>query len=159
MLLRAPHARRRSLRRRGRRWRSALVGHGPPGEPVGPGDRGPGCRRAQRQHGHRPAPASGEGALVAAGWSIVHLGSAGDATFSSAGPSLAPVHLGGWIWATALGRASSAIAAGREAMLAPTSSASRSCGPGPALGLARWAAGGAALVFAVSPLAVAPIDR
>jgi hypothetical protein len=104
-----------------------------------------------------PAPASGEGALVAAGWSIVHLGSAGDATFSSAGPSLAPVHLGGWIWATgALGRASSAIAAGREAMLvAHTISiplvwllARRS-------GLARWAAGGAALVFAVSPLAVA----
>jgi hypothetical protein len=104
-----------------------------------------------------PAPASGEGALVAAGWSIVHLGSAGDATFSSAEPSLAPVHLGGWIWATgALGRASSAIAAGREAMLAAHIVsiplvwvlARRS-------GLARWAAGGAALVFAVSPLAVA----
>jgi hypothetical protein len=107
--------------------------------------------------GTAPAPASGEGALVAAGWSIVHLGSAGDATFSSAGPSLAPVHLGGWIWATdALGRASSAIAAGREAMLLAHIIgiplvwvlARRS-------GLARWAAGGAALVFAVSPLAVA----
>ena len=104
-----------------------------------------------------PPPASGEGALVAAGWSIVHLGSAGDATFSSAGPSLAPVHLAGWIWATgALGRASSAIAAGREAMLVAHIIsiplvwllARRS-------GLARWAAGGAALVFAVSPLAVA----
>jgi hypothetical protein len=104
-----------------------------------------------------PAAASGEGALVAAGWSIVHLGSAGDATFSSAGPSLAPVHLGAWIWATgALGRASSAIAAGREAMLAAHAIgiplvwvlARRS-------GLARWAAGGAALAFAVSPLAVA----
>ena len=107
--------------------------------------------------GTAPAPASGEGALVAAGWSIVHLGSAGDATFSSAAPSLAPVHLGAWIWATgALGRASSAIAAGREAMLAAHVIsiplvwvlARRS-------GLARWAAGGAALVFAVSPLAVA----
>jgi hypothetical protein len=107
--------------------------------------------------GTAPPPASGEGALVAAGWSIVHLGSAGDATFSSAGPSLAPVHLGTWIWATgALGRASSAIAAGREAMLAAHVIsiplvwvlARRS-------GLARWAAGGAALVFAVSPLAVA----
>jgi hypothetical protein len=104
-----------------------------------------------------PAPASGEGALVAAGWSIVNLGSAGDATFSSAGPSFAPVQLGGWIWATgALGRASSAIAAGREAMLAAHAIgiplvwvlARRS-------GLARWAAGGAALVFAVSPLVVA----
>ena len=104
-----------------------------------------------------PAPASGEGSLVAAGWSIVHLGSSGDATFSSPGPSLAPVHLGAWIWATgALGRASSAIAAGREAMLAAHVIgiplvwvlARRS-------GLARWAAGGAALVFAVSPLAVA----
>jgi len=107
--------------------------------------------------GTAPAPASGEGALVAAGWSIVHLGSAADATFSSAGPSLAPVHLGAWISATgALGRASSAIAAGREAMLAAHVIsiplvwvlARRS-------GLARWAAGGAALVFAVSPLAVA----
>jgi hypothetical protein len=107
--------------------------------------------------GTAPAPASGEGALVAAGWSIVHLGSAGDATFSSAGPSLAPVPLGAWIWATgALGRASSAIAAGREAMLAAHVIsiplvwvlARRS-------GLARWAAGGAALVFAVSPLAAA----
>ena len=107
--------------------------------------------------GTAPAPASGEGALVAAGWSIVHLGSAGDATFSSSAPSLAPVHLGAWIWATgALGRASSAIAAGREAMLAAHVIsiplvwvlARRS-------GLARWAAGGAALVFAVSPLAVA----
>jgi hypothetical protein len=107
--------------------------------------------------GTAPAPASGEGALVAAGWSIVHLGSAGDATFSSAGPSLAPVHLGGWIWTTgALGRASSAIAAGREAMLVAHIIsiplvwvlARRS-------GLARWAAGGAALVFAVSPLAIA----
>jgi hypothetical protein len=107
--------------------------------------------------GTAPAPASGEGALVAAGWSIVHLGSAGDATFSSAGPSLAPVHLGAWISATgALGRASSAIAGGREAMLAAHVIsiplvwvlARRS-------GLARWAAGGAALVFAVSPLAVA----
>jgi hypothetical protein len=104
-----------------------------------------------------PAPASGEGALVAAGWSIVHLGSAGDATFSSSGPSLAPVHLAAWIWATgALGRASSAIAAGREVMLAAHVVsiplvwvlARRS-------GLARWAAGGAALVFTVSPLAVA----
>jgi hypothetical protein len=104
-----------------------------------------------------PAPASGEGSLVAAGWSIVHLGSAGDATFSSAGPSLAPVHLGAWIWATgALGRASGAIAAGREAMLA----AHVICIPlvwvlARRSGLARWAAGGAALVFAVSPLAVA----
>jgi hypothetical protein len=107
--------------------------------------------------GTAPAPASGEGALVAAGWSIVHLGSASDATFSSAGSSLAPVHLGAWIWATgALGRASSAIAAGREAMLAAHAIgiplvwvlARRS-------GLARWAAGGAALAFAVSPLAVA----
>lgn len=110
--------------------------------------------------GTAPAPASGEGALVAAGWSIVHLGSAGDATFSSAGPSLAPVHFGAWFWATgALGRASSAIAAGREAMLAAHLIsiplvwvlARRS-------GLTRWAAGGAALVFAVSPLAVA-LDR
>jgi hypothetical protein len=107
--------------------------------------------------GTAPPPASGEGALVAAGWSIVHLGSAGDATFSSAGPSLAPVHLGAWMWATgALGRASSAIAAGREAMLAAHVVsiplvwvlARRS-------GLARWAAGGAAAVFALSPLAVA----
>jgi hypothetical protein len=104
-----------------------------------------------------PAPASGEGALVAAGWSIVHLGSAGDATFSSAGSSLAPVHLGGWIWATgALGRASSAIAAGREAMLV----AHVICIPlvwvlARRSGLARWSAGGAALVFAMSPLAVA----
>jgi hypothetical protein len=107
--------------------------------------------------GSAPAPASGEGALVAAGWSIVHLGSAGDATFSSAGPSLAPVHLGAWIWATgALGRASSAIAAGREVMLAAHVIsiplvwvlARRS-------GLALWGAGGAGLVFAVSPLAVA----
>ncbi len=105
--------------------------------------------------GTAPAPASGEGALVAAGWSIVHLGSAGDATFSSAGPSLAPVHLGAWMWGTgALGRASGAVAAGREAMLAAHVVsialvwvlARRS-------GLARWAAGGAALVFAVSPLA------
>ena len=106
--------------------------------------------------GTAPRPASGEGALVAAGWSIVHLGSAGDATFSSAGPSLAPVHLGAWMWATgALGRASSAIAAGREAMLAAHiisiplvwALARRS-------GLARWAAGAAAVVFAASPLAV-----
>jgi hypothetical protein len=107
--------------------------------------------------GTAPAPASGEGALVAAGWSIVHLGSAGDATFSAADPSLAPVHIGAWIWATdALGRASSAIAAGREAMLAAHVVsivlvwvlARRS-------GMARWASGGATLVFAVSPLAVA----
>ena len=106
--------------------------------------------------GTAPPPASGEGALVAAGWSIVHLGSAGDATFSSAGPSLAPVHLGAWMWATgALGRASSAIAAGREAMLAAHivsiplvwALARRS-------GLARWAAGAATVVFAASPLAV-----
>jgi hypothetical protein len=104
-----------------------------------------------------PAPASGEGTLVAAGWSIVHLGSAGDATFSSAGPSLAPVHLGGWIWATgALGRASSAIAAGREAMLvAHVISISLVWVLARRSGLARWAAGGAALVVAVSPLAVA----
>jgi len=104
-----------------------------------------------------PPPASGEGALVAAGWSIVHLGSAGDATFSSAEPSLAPVHLGAWVWTTgALGRASSAIAAGREAMLAAHVAsiplvwllARRS-------GLARWAAGAAAVVFAASPLAIA----
>ncbi|HET6836144.1 MAG TPA: hypothetical protein VFH30_19945 [Acidimicrobiales bacterium] len=107
--------------------------------------------------GSAPPPASGEGALVAAGWSIVHLGSAGDATFSSVGPSLAPVHLGAWVWATgALGRASSAIAAGRETILAAHVAsiplvwllARRS-------GLARWAAGAAALVFAASPLAVA----
>jgi hypothetical protein len=107
--------------------------------------------------GTAPAPAGGEGALLAAGWSIVHLGSAADATFSAPDPSLAPVHLGAWIWATgALGRASSAIAAGREAMLAAHAIsvplvwtlARRS-------GLARWAAGGASLVFAVSPLAVA----
>jgi len=107
--------------------------------------------------GTAPPPASGEGALVAAGWSLVHLGSAGDATFSSAGPSLAPVHLGAWMWATgSLGRASSAIAAGREAMLAAHVVsiplvwllARRS-------GLARWAAGAGAAVFAVSPLALA----
>jgi hypothetical protein len=104
-----------------------------------------------------PAPASGEGALVAAGWSIVHLGSAGDVTFSSAGPSLAPVHLAGWIWATgALGRASSAIAAGREAMLvAHVISIPLVWVLARRSGLARWAAGGAALVFAASPLAVA----
>ena len=104
-----------------------------------------------------PAPASGEGALVAAGWSIVHLDSAGDATFSSVGPSLAPVHLGAWMWATdALGRASSAVTAGREAMLAACLVsiplvwvlARRS-------GLARWAAAAATIVFAASPLAVA----
>ena len=107
--------------------------------------------------GTAPPPVSGEGALVAAGWSLVHLGSAGDATFSSVGPSLAPVHLGAWMWATgALGRASSAIAAGREAMLAAHVVsiplvwllARRS-------GLARWAAGAAAAVFAASPLALA----
>jgi hypothetical protein len=106
--------------------------------------------------GTAPRPASGEGALVAAGWSLVHLGSAGDATFSSAGPSLAPVHLGAWMWATGgLGRASSAIAAGREAMLAAHVVsiplvwllARRS-------GLARWAAGAATVVFAASPLAI-----
>ncbi len=104
-----------------------------------------------------PAPASGEGALVAAGWSIIHLDSAGDATFSSVGPSLAPVHLGAWMWATgALGRTSSAITTGREAMLAACLVsiplvwvlARRS-------GLARWAAAGATIVFAASPLAVA----
>lgn len=104
-----------------------------------------------------PAPASGEGALVAAGWSIIHLDSAADATFSSLGPSLAPVHLGAWLWATgALGGTSSAIVAGREAMLAACLVsiplvwvlARRS-------GLARWAAAGACTVFAVSPLAVA----
>jgi hypothetical protein len=102
-------------------------------------------------------PASGEGALVAAGWSIVHLGSAGDATFSSAEPSLAPVHLGAWMWATSgLGRGAGAIAAGREAMLAAHvvsvplvwMLARRS-------GLSRWAAGSAATVFAASPLGVA----
>lgn len=107
--------------------------------------------------GTAPPPASGEGALVAAGWSLVHLGSAGDATFSAAGSSLAPVHLAAWMWATgAIGRASSAVAAGREAMLAAHvvsiplvwTLARRS-------GLARWAAGGAAVVFAASPLAIA----
>ena len=104
-----------------------------------------------------PAPASGEGALVAAGWSIIHLDSAADATFSSVGTSLAPVHLGAWMGATdALGRASSAITAGREAMLVACLVsvplvwvlARRS-------GLARWAAAGATIVFAASPLAVA----
>ncbi|MGH9228391.1 MAG: hypothetical protein ACRD07_06590 [Acidimicrobiales bacterium] len=107
--------------------------------------------------GTAPPPASGEGALVAAGWSIVHLGSAGDATFSSAGPSLAPVHLAGWIWGTgALGRASSAIAAGREAMLvAHVVSIPLVWVLARRSGLARWAAGGAAVAFAASPLAVA----
>lgn len=107
--------------------------------------------------GTAPPPGSGEGALVAAGWSLIHLGSAGDATFSSAGPSLAPVHLGAWMWATgALGRGADAITAGREAMLAAHAVgiplvwllARRS-------GLARWAAGAATVVFAASPLALA----
>jgi hypothetical protein len=160
MLLRAPHApvgapasTRVPWRRRARWW---VVDHQASVWAVGAiAVLGVAVHRVNL--GTAPAPASGEGALVAAGWSIVHLGSAGDATFSSAGPSLAPVHLGAWIWATgALGRASSAIAAGREAMLAAHVVsiplvwvlARRS-------GLARWAAGGAALVFAVSPLAVA----
>jgi hypothetical protein len=104
-----------------------------------------------------PAPASGEGALVAAGWSIVNLGSAGDATFSSVEPSLAPVHLGAWMWATgALPSASSAIAAGREAMLAAyLVSALLVWVLARRSGLARWAAAGATFVFAASPLAVA----
>ena len=160
MLLRAPHApadapasARTPWWRRARRWvtdnRVGLAAVGAIGVL--------GVAVHSINMGTAPVPASREGALVAAGWSIVHLGSAADATFSSAEPSLAPVHLGAWIWATgALGRASSAIVAGREVMLAAHVIsiplvwvlARRS-------GLARWAAGGAALFFVVSPLAVA----
>ncbi|HZA74899.1 MAG TPA: hypothetical protein VE623_00720 [Acidimicrobiales bacterium] len=107
--------------------------------------------------GTAPPPAEVEGALVAGGWSMAHLGSAGEATFSPTGTSLAPVHLGAWMWATGgLGRASTAIAAGREAMLVAHTVgiplvwllARRS-------GLARWAAGAAAVLFTASPLAIA----
>jgi hypothetical protein len=97
-----------------------------------------------------------EGSAVGRAWTLEHLGSFAPPTYWYEHPPLGWLQLSAWTWLTsAFERAPTAVAAGREAMLvAYVLSASLLWLLARRLGLARWAAALALVVFGLSPLAV-----
>ena len=103
-----------------------------------------------------PLRSEGEGTVVAQAWSLLSLGSLTPYGYSSDHPPLGPLQIAGWIGLTGgFSRHEGAIAAGREPMVAATVVSVlllwllvRK------LGFGRVAASFAALIFALSPLAV-----
>jgi len=97
-----------------------------------------------------------EGSTVGRAWTLEHLGSFAPPAYWYEHPPLGWLQLSAWTWATsAFERAPSAVAAGREAMLvAYLISAVLLWVLARRLGLARWAAALALVVFGLSPLAV-----
>lgn len=103
-----------------------------------------------------PQPLGEEGAVVARAWTLERLGSFAPPTYWFEHPPLGWLQLSAWTWATsAFERAPTAIAAGRGAMLvAHLISAVLLWVLARRLGLGRWAAALALVVFGLSPLAV-----
>jgi hypothetical protein len=97
-----------------------------------------------------------EGTAVGRAWTLEHLGSLAPPTYWYDHPPLGWLQLTAWAWLTsAFERAPTAVAAGREAMLvAHVLSACLLWVLARRLGLARWAAALALVVFGLSPLAV-----
>jgi hypothetical protein len=97
-----------------------------------------------------------EGTAVGRAWTLEHLGSLAPPTYWYDHPPLGWLQLTGWTWLTsAFERGPTAIAAGREAMLvAHVLSACLLWVLARRLGLARWAAALALVVFGLLPLAV-----
>ncbi len=99
---------------------------------------------------------SAEGTAVGRAWTLEHLGSFAPPTYWYEHPPLGWLQLSAWMWLTsAFERAPTAVAAGREAMLvAYVLSAGLLWVLARRLGLARWAAALALVVFGLLPLAV-----
>ena len=97
-----------------------------------------------------------EGTSVSRAWTLEHLGSFAPPSYWFEHPPLGWIQLSAWTWVTSgFERAPTAVAAGREAMLvAHLVSAVLLWVLARRLGLARWAAALALVVFGLSPLAV-----
>ncbi|HET6728581.1 MAG TPA: hypothetical protein VFG96_04130, partial [Jiangellaceae bacterium] len=97
-----------------------------------------------------------EGSVVNRAWTLEHLGSFAPPTYWFEHPPLGWLQLSAWTWvSSAFERAPTAVAAGREAMLvAHLVSAVLLWLLARRLGLTRWAAALALVVFGLSPLAV-----
>jgi hypothetical protein len=97
-----------------------------------------------------------EGTAVARAWTLQHLGSFAPPSYWFEHPPLGWIQLSAWTWVTsAFERAPTAVAAGREAVLvAHLLSAVLLWVLARRLGLARWAAALALVLFGLSPLAV-----
>ena len=151
---------------RRRRGRASTVGPpagavgadlGPPGQyrPAA-GPAGSGGGRAWHRHGPAPQRVDDEGTYVAQAWVVQHWRTLGHYTYWYDHPPLGWLLLAAWTSLTgAFGRATTAIAAGREFMLAvQLLSAALLYGVARRLELRRVAAAGAVLVFSLSPLAL-----
>jgi hypothetical protein len=103
-----------------------------------------------------PRGLSEEGSAVGRAWTLAHLGSFAPPTYWYDHPPLGWLQLSAWTWLTsAFERAPTAVAAGREAMLvAYVLSAALLWVLARRLGLARWAAALALVLFGLLPLAV-----
>jgi Dolichyl-phosphate-mannose-protein mannosyltransferase len=103
-----------------------------------------------------PQRVDDEGTYVAQAWAVRHWGTLGHYTYWYDHPPLGWLLLAAWTSLTgAFGRAATAVAAGREFMLAlQLVSAALLYGVARRLGLRRLAAAGAVLAFSLSPLAL-----
>ncbi|MGH9287013.1 MAG: ArnT family glycosyltransferase [Acidimicrobiales bacterium] len=106
--------------------------------------------------GSAPQRLGEEGSVVDRAWTLERLGSFAPPTYWFEHPPLGWLQLSAWTWVTAaFERAPTAVAAGREAMVvAHLVSAVLLWVLARRLGLTRWAAALALVVFGLSPLAV-----